>query len=482
MEKEIKRQIQLLALLTSEKRWFRSTEITDILGCSHKTIMKDISLIKEFLPFDCKIQAKKGRGIRLYMSLNMSSEEISSLLFRKSLTFQVLHQLFEGKVQTIVSLAENLYVQVAAISPTLKRIERYLKHFDLRLQRKPLKIVGDQVQIIVMFYDLYLKSYMDSEWPFLEYKQEKIFQLLESLEALLGISLHISFKSHLSYLIAIWLKRKQQGYEMNLENKFLYHNIETLFFKKISKIGKQLEREYNIYLTIQDKILLTTAIKCSKYIYTDLPKEKAENILLFNQGTISVYKLVREFIYMLEEKLLEKLMHNEEFTFALIEYFRRTIYRLRCLSTLEFSQKSTTYYIIDNHFETFLKVKEVYIKWAQKYDIADCVPDDEIAKVTMYIEAMHFCRNLTCKKALLIIGESESWTEYLMVMLTNKFGGKLQISTEFPVDYSYEKGTDMEIDFIISTIPFHHCVIPVVHIQAIPTERDFDNIQLQIEL
>lgn len=482
METNIKRQIQLLELLTSEQRWFKSAEITNILDCSHKTIMKDISLIKDFLPFDCKVQVKKGRGIRLYMPLNMLSEEISSLLFRDSLTFQVLHQLFEGKVQTIVSLAENLYVQVSAISLVLKKIERYLKHFGLRLQRRPLKIVGDQVQIIIMFYDLYLKSYKDSEWPFLEYKQEKILQWFQSLEELLEISLHISSKKHLSYLLAIWLKRKQQGYEIKLENKFLNHNIETLFYKKISKIGKQLEQEYNIDLTIQDKIILTTAFKCSKYIYTDILRGKAEDILLFNQGTISVYRLVKEFIYMLEETLSEKLMYNQEFTFTLIDYFRRTIYRLRSLSTWDFSQKSTTCYIINNHLEDFLKVKEVYTEWIQKYDIADFVPDDEVAKVTMYIEAMKFGCNLRSKKVLLIIGESESWTEYLKAMLIDKFGSKLQISTEFPVDYSCEKEIDTDIDFIISTIPFHHSVIPVVHIQSIPTERDFDNIQSQVEL
>ncbi|MGH0590409.1 BglG family transcription antiterminator [Bacillus mycoides] len=482
MEKEIKRQIQLLEFISGEKKWFTTIEISGILGCSNKTVMKDISLIKDFLPIDWEIKSRKGKGVRLYMPLSTSSKEVSALLFRESLTFQTLDILFKGRVKTSVSLAENLYVQVSVIPNILKRVEKYLKNFGLKLQRKPLKIVGDEIQIIGMFYDLYLKSYMYSEWPFLEYNREIILQYLEHLEKLLGISLHLCSKRYLSYYIAIWLKRKQQGYQINLKGSFLYYNVETSFYKNISFIETQFKKEYHINLTTQDKIILTIAIKRSKYVYKDLNKQKANNIYCLKKGDITVYKMVKEFIYMLEEKLEEELMHDEEFLFSLIEYFKRTMYQLRYLYILEQPQDRTTQYIKEKYFESFLKIKEIYTQWAKKNDIADYIIDEEIAKITMYIEASKLRYNLKYKTVYLVTGENESWTEYLLAILTRKFGGGLQISIKFFMDLSGEKEEELNVDFIISTIPIYFDSIPVVTIHSIPTERDFTNIQHFINL
>ncbi|MGX1461274.1 capsule synthesis positive regulator AcpB [Bacillus thuringiensis] len=481
MEKEIRRQIQLLELLSSEKKWFTTIEISKILECSNKTVMKDISLIKDFLPLDWDIKSRKGKGVRLFMPLNTSSKEVSALLFRESLTFQTLHLLFKGRIKTSVSLAENLYVQVSNIPSILKRVEQYLKKFNLKLQRKPLKILGDEIQIIGMFYDLYLKSYMYCEWPFLGYSQEKIIQYLENVEKLLGISLHLCSKRNLSYYIAIWLQRKKQGYQANLKESFLYYNVETSFYKSISSIEIKVKKEYHINLTTQDKIILTIAIKRSKYIYKDLSKQKAENIYFLKKGDIPVYKMVNEFIFLLEEKLEEKLMHDEDFIFSIIEYFKRTMYQLRYLFILEQPQERTTQYIKEKHFGDFLKVKEIYTQWARKNNIADYITDEEIAKVTMYIEASKLRYNLKYKKVYLVTGENESWTEYLLAVLIRKFQGKIQISINFFLDLSKDKEEELNVDFIISTIPLYFDSIPVVIIHPIPTERDFTNIQHFIE-
>ncbi|MRS11275.1 helix-turn-helix domain-containing protein, partial [Bacillus anthracis] len=55
MEKDIKRQIQILEIITSEEKWFTTIEISKILRCCNKTIMKDISFIKDCLPEDWHI-------------------------------------------------------------------------------------------------------------------------------------------------------------------------------------------------------------------------------------------------------------------------------------------------------------------------------------------------------------------------------------------------------------------------------------------
>lgn len=78
MEKDIKRQIQILEIITSEEKWFTTIEISKILRCCNKTIMKDISFIKDFLPEDWHIKIKRERELEfIYPIINIEMKLLS---------------------------------------------------------------------------------------------------------------------------------------------------------------------------------------------------------------------------------------------------------------------------------------------------------------------------------------------------------------------------------------------------------------------
>lgn len=135
---------------------------------------------------------------------------------------------------------------------------------------------------------------------------------------------------------------------------------------KIGRIFEKLEREFGVSLTVQDKILLTISIKSSKYVYKDINKEKEESVQYFKEGNLSIYELVKDFINSLEEKLKVDLISDEEFIFALVDYFKRTIYHLQYLCMFERPQKQTIQYMQTEHSETFSAVKEVYTEFVKK--------------------------------------------------------------------------------------------------------------------
>ncbi|MGR5971009.1 helix-turn-helix domain-containing protein [Bacillus paranthracis] len=80
--------------------------------------------------------------------------------------FRVLNQLFQGQTHTITQLADSLYVQVSTLSPVLCRVQRYLRHFNVDLHKRPLRIVGIEAHIVYMFYEFYFTTYGWEEWPF----------------------------------------------------------------------------------------------------------------------------------------------------------------------------------------------------------------------------------------------------------------------------------------------------------------------------
>lgn len=49
-------------------------------------------------------------------------------------------------------------------------------------RKKPLRISGDEFQIIFMFSERYLEAFPDTEWPFTEYKEEVLMDYVHDIE------------------------------------------------------------------------------------------------------------------------------------------------------------------------------------------------------------------------------------------------------------------------------------------------------------
>ncbi|MHA2890697.1 BglG family transcription antiterminator, partial [Bacillus cereus] len=119
---------------------------------------------------------------------------------------------------------------------------------------------------------------------------------------------------------------------------------------------------------------------------------------------------------------------------------------------------------------TFLTVQSVYTGWVKKYNITHSVPDVEVARVTMHVEASYLRQMYKSKKALLICGEGDSWGKYIAALLLQRFGNKLEIINDYALQLDNKEQVDSDIDFIISTIPLTINDLPIVRIEHIPTE------------
>ncbi|MGG0256574.1 helix-turn-helix domain-containing protein [Bacillus toyonensis] len=470
----IQRQKQLLHILSEDDKWFTLSEISKELSCSIKTVRKDILIIKDFLPLNWAIEVKKGKGLKMLKPTCAATTELDSLFFKNNIIFKVLNKFLEENTHTVSSLAASLYIQESTIYPILKKIDNYLKDFKLSLKRRPLHIEGDELQIIFMFYDLYINAFNEDEWPFPEQSSKSLTSYLEHISETLGITFLNSSTKRLSFFIAILITRKRKENVANLEEGLFNNIVETPFYQKIANID---EKHYNLCFTVKEKAIITVAINCSKYIYKDLEHVKNEVIQCFIGGNISVLNYVKEFIHILEKKFGKRLSENEEFVFSIIEYFKHTAYKLKVLSKIQLPEKETTKYVKRNHSQTFNKVREAYNEWINKYNISNSVSEEEITTVTTHVEATFMLSKPKSKKVLLIIDEGISWSRYIKGILNVHFGNILQF-----VDH-YEKKTRGEfikqqrIDLIITTIAIPCSSVPVIHISVIPNNRELNDIK-----
>ncbi|WP_242476493.1 hypothetical protein [Bacillus cereus] len=203
---------------------------------------------------------------------------------------------------------------------------------------------------------------------------------------------------------------------------------------------------------------------------------------IFHQQEIQVYRIVKDFIHMLDERFGSSFIEDEEFIYTLILHFRKTLYFLPIYSYIQPKEETVHTYIQQKYNQTFLQVKEVYHIWVQNHQIADYVPNKEIVNIVLQIEPSRIQNKNTSKKVLIITKERDCWKNYMIAVLKEKFGGKIKfISFSSAEQIRENELAEVQcIDFVISTLPLHLKSNPVIQIQPILTERDFSNIQYYV--
>ncbi|WP_410993531.1 BglG family transcription antiterminator [Bacillus cereus] len=477
---DIKRKISMLKFISTEKRWYTFEEISQHINISTKTISKDLLMITDILPSTWEIKVQKGYGVQLIMPINASIEEIITCFFRTSIKFKILDILFHCENATVACIADKLYVQSYVVTKSLKRIEKDLSHYNLKLQRKPLRIVGTEWEVLLMYTEFYLKASLYSEWPF-SCEQSSILKFIENAESYMGRHFYISSKRFASYYLSTLLTRKQQGYSN--EWKDLFSSLQTSNFYIISKQLETLEQTFSISFSEADKMIVTILFNSLNYTYIDADKIKKQDMTTLRTGKVAIFTLVKKFIDRLFHTLEDKFIKEEQFICMLIEHFRKRIYLLHVHSHIKHIETVDIQYIKRKYLKTFLQVKKVYYDWIQEYEIATYVPDEEIIDIVLYIESYRIISNTTAKRIIIICKEGEAWKQYISALLKGEFGNKIELVTKNVQNILKEHPNPTEnIDFIISTIPLELQHSPVILIQSIITERDLQNIRNFINL
>ncbi|MFV8518585.1 BglG family transcription antiterminator [Bacillus sp. SBS7] len=155
-----KRQQEILQVLLSESNeYLLVQELADRIGCSEKTIRNDFKVIEEYLEkySDALLIRKPGLGVcleikdydraslfnKLYavkQNVSYASDEERVLQIAYSLLMNV-------KPVTVQELAEQYFVNRAAVKKDLDRIEKWLEELGLELilkQRVGLTVEGDE--------------------------------------------------------------------------------------------------------------------------------------------------------------------------------------------------------------------------------------------------------------------------------------------------------------------------------------------------
>ncbi|CUB58582.1 Capsule synthesis positive regulator AcpB [Bacillus subtilis] len=465
----VQRQKDLLLLLIKDKKWYTFVQIAKELNCSTKTIQRDIAIIKEKLPANWNLIISRGKGITLDKPADSSCSELKELFIRSEMNFKILDILFKMDINNISSLTEKMYLSSTSLYMYLKKTDHYLKQFDLQLKRKPLKIHGNTINIIFMYQEFYIHSYADHEWPFTAQDESKIYKYLIKIEEKLAIKLSPLYKRKLMYLIAIIVEKKRLGRVLYLDESLVNKVLDTPCYVKMFNLNKEY---FQSFFNKEELILILMAITCSKYTYQNLLEYRHSVLQHFHTSDIVIYQDIKVLIFRLEQEFNCNFINNDEFVFVTIQYLKQILSKHHFFPTLNFSEQSTISYVMDNHKDTFYKVKRVYTEWANKYAIKSQIYDEEISTLTLHIEGIHMIERSLKLRVLLLIEDREKWENYLKGILNFHFGSIfkfLDVDIQNIKTYNY---TSLNIDLIITTFLSIQVDIPIIRISIIPTRRE----------
>ncbi|MGL5042414.1 MAG: helix-turn-helix domain-containing protein [Culicoidibacterales bacterium] len=146
-------QIQLLTTLYAENRIFTTEELAKCHRISTNTVRKYLAEMQGSLPYNWKIQGKKGEGTILEKPDYDSLAYGESYLWVNEPFFNILvYLLVNGKV-TIKKLKEKLFLSQKVVIQALDRIEIMGKANNVELERTPfLRIRSEYESTIRVFF------------------------------------------------------------------------------------------------------------------------------------------------------------------------------------------------------------------------------------------------------------------------------------------------------------------------------------------
>ncbi|MDA2141277.1 helix-turn-helix domain-containing protein [Bacillus cereus group sp. Bc256] len=471
----IKRQYHILKHLVQEFRWFSINELAIKINCSTKTIQRDLLYLQKNLPNKWSIKICKNKGVKLYKPFNACNREIEFLYWKHTLFFKTLNILLDTKLSSNAVLAEKLYIQNKKVQNILKDVTSHLQQYNIRLKRSPLRLSGNNVDILLMYYDLYIIAYSDQEWPFKQIKRELLIEYLTTVEKTKNIIFYKDSIKELSFFICLYLKRKNNGYSISLKHWQIKQIQKSFKYKKLQEITKCIFKKYNIQLTNLDIAIFIMAINCSAYTY-----KKANNPEPIRSIKVPSCPILKDFIYKLEEKFRMNLLCDFEFINLLNQ-----ILLPKKQSFLQFNNRSnyvTNSHIRKKHSAIFFLIdkklrnlQKIYKK--NNSSLRTNISVSHVALLTMHIVTRQMKLQQKTPQIILYTKKGEYWKRYLAEFINSTFKQKINF-----IDVHYEDLISYNTEYsgvscIITDTPIKVNYIPVIFISTVPTKRNLEEIK-----
>ncbi|WP_122646320.1 BglG family transcription antiterminator [Enterococcus mediterraneensis] len=475
------RQKSLIYKIAESDTYQTTKELADYLQVSERTIHNDLNVIEEYIKnsnLPLTIERKKGTGIFL-KGLPHEKEQLKSLSTeagnsepdKEQMRDLIIFHLLSAKDGiSLDELSEKLYVSRSVIRKELKALQEFFQQNGLQIVSKTRLgtfITGEEGKK----RQLLVKTLRNMEKQDPQSTSLKEFFAKDTLKVIqhtlrdVFTENHMKMPTGLSSVdihIYFMLERMKQGQKVTLskdENKAVDN---TQAQKLSSQVLARLSTVYPIEFSPDEINYLALRIA---NLFTD-----SQTKMRFQEDA---EKLAEHLIHQVEQLLDHSLADDGLLKQNLISHLSSTYFRLNYGLTIS---NPLTKNVFSTYPQLFLVIQMVLEDYFEKEDFY--VPQDEIAYLTIHFQAalerqQH--KKTRSYQTILISEYSKAMATFLEARLQRELP-ELEIMDLVEYHQGVELLNKSEVDFILSTVPFHHDQIPVIEISPMITENDLASI------
>lgn len=218
--------LSILSIISEKNEWYTIHEISEKLNVVERTIQRYIIHLK-----DCIDQFNEGeeendrlflsyekyKGVHLETPKGHGLHRFKQLVLEQDETFIMLRDIFFEEFQSVTKYAMEHYISESKVRKSVKKIRYYLKRYHLSLSNISFKIVGEEKQIRLLTYYVVWYGLKGHDWPFRQVSQNKVYEVIDSLDESLSMKLTRTQRKQLGYMLAINLFRMGKNHPIELE-------------------------------------------------------------------------------------------------------------------------------------------------------------------------------------------------------------------------------------------------------------------------
>jgi transcriptional antiterminator len=502
-----KRCGKILSILLKTNNSITIKDLASQFDVSARTIRNDLNKLDDWLQ-EKSIELVKKPGVGVWLNIKFDRRKIllnkvsqlekykDSVSPEKRKEFILKYLLYQDEKYTIQDLADKLFVSRSTIYKDLDEIEKWLKKYNLNLERRQnygiyvkgaeknwRKAVADL--LVKLKNNQELKNMLENELNNDSNNKKDIYYQLEGLfgdinfEEVEKIIQEVEIESDFIFTdeavtalvvhIAIALERLEKNKDIKMDNEQLNVLEDKKEFFLASKISEKIESKWSYKLPKAEIGYISLHILGSK-IQQHLNKKDVKKVI--ENSDSKTVEIALKIIEMASEILAYNFEDDEELLLGLILHLRTAINRLKYGLSI---RNPILRQIKENYPSIFGAAWSSSIIFQKELDLK--VNEDEVGFLALHLGAA--VERITQNWKVIIVCGSGVGTSQLLASKIKKYLPQLEIVDILSTYELYNKKIE-DIDFVISTIPLSDIKKDVITVSAILSEVDLKKIKNKI--
>lgn len=245
-------------------------ELAAVTKSSTRAIISDIANIRTYFHGSIEIHAAKFGYV--FEEINHESYlRKKQTMVKDEPIFLIFESIFFNELQSLTDWSFSLNISEQALLNYLKKIDGFLKPFNLQFATNPVTLVGAEIDIRKFFCLFYYESDININTLFPSIiVQEAIMEITELLKA---SPLQTSSFSYFAYILYISIERSKRGFLARPSSELTELIKNDPLLAQYEELNQIIHRYFNYKLPFSEAIYVFTCIICRRKINNPSCKE-----------------------------------------------------------------------------------------------------------------------------------------------------------------------------------------------------------------